>query len=362
MKIIEVQTTIIPIRLNAPFKTALRQVNAVDVIRVKIYFDNGLVGIGEAAPTKEITHDTKESILQAINEVFKPFLIGKEVDEKLCLLNEMNDLLKHNTSPKAAIDIALYDALAKEKQLPLYRYLGGDKKELATDFTISIAEQAKMVKDAQEKVASGFKTLKIKLGLDSIEEEVAKIRHISQAFEGKIPLRIDANQGWDKKEAVQILAEWKDLPIEFVEQPVQAADFAGLKYVTDHTDIPIMADESMFSLADAKQLIDEECCDLLNIKLMKSQGISGALKIHQLAKEKGIDCMVGSMIEGYAGMSAAAHFAASAENVRFYDLDVPFMWETKHLTDELIGMKICPGQLQLLDKAGLGIRDQEDKS
>src|SRR5699024_8506545 len=246
---------------------------------------------------------------------------------------------------------------AKEKGLPLYQYLGGNKAELETDFTISIAKQEKMVEDAKAKVTSGFKSLKVKLGLDNIEEEVAKIRHISQVFDGKVPLRIDANQGWDKEEAVQILTQWQDLPIEFVEQPVSAADFEGLKYVTDHTDIPIMADESMFSLADAERLIDGEYCDLLNIKLMKSQGISGALKIHQLATDKGINCMVGSMIEGYAGMSAAAHFAVSAHNVRYYDLDVPFMWEVSDLSDDLIGMQIRPGQLQLLDKPGLGIKD-----
>src|SRR5699024_3556463 len=152
MKITEIKTNIIPIKLNAPFKTALREVNAVDVIRVKLYFDNGIIGIGEAAPTKEITHDTKESILKAINEIFKPFLLGKEVDDKLLFLAEMNALIDHNTSPKAAIDIALYDALAKEKGLPLYQYLGGNKAELETDFTISIAKQEKMVEDAKAKV------------------------------------------------------------------------------------------------------------------------------------------------------------------------------------------------------------------
>lgn len=355
MKIKDVTTKIIPIQLNAPFKTALREVQALDVLRVILTFDNGVVGIGEAAPTAAITGDTNESISKAINTIFRPFLLGKEIDEQLLILTEMKGLLMGNTSPKAAIDMALYDALAKSHKVPLYQYLGGELAELDTDFTISIASREKMGIDAQEKVNAGFKTLKIKLGLDTIEEEVAKLRSLNDRFEGKIPFRIDANQGWSKEAAVQILAEWQDIPIEFVEQPVAAADFAGLKYVTEHTDIPIMADESLFGLEDAKLLIADECCDLFNIKLMKSTGIKEATAIAKLAYENGIDCMVGSMIEGYAGLAAAAHFAVSNAAVHYYDLDVPFMWKMQHLEPAMIGMDVTAGKLKLLDRPGLGI-------
>ena len=357
MKIKELETKVIPIRLNAPFKTALREVRAVNVVRVMIYFDNGLVGIGEATPSQAITGDTQESITKAIEEVFRPFLLEKEIDEKLEVLDEMKQLLKGNSSPKAAIDNAFFDALAKKKKLPLYRYLSGDEKKLETDFTISIASREQMLTQAKQKVTAGFKTLKIKLGLDPVEEEVAKLRSLNDCFHGKIPFRIDANQGWTKEEAVQILDSWQDIPIEFVEQPVKAHDFEALKYVTDHTDIPIMADESLFSFADAKKLIDDHCCDLFNIKLMKSTGIKEGQAIARLAKANGIDCMVGSMIEGYAGLAAAAHFALSTDAVRYYDLDVPFMWETKHLDSSIIGMQLSPGKLTLLDKPGLGINE-----
>lgn len=357
MKIKDITTKIIPIHLNAPFKTALREVTAVDVIRVQVVFDNGIVGLGEAAPTKVITGDTEESILYAIQEVFRPFLLGREVDENLSVLDEMKLLMEHNTSPKAAIDIAFHDGLAKAQNLPLFQMLGGDNPNIDTDFTISIAGKDKMVQDAKEKVNAGFRSLKIKLGLDEPEVEVAKIRSINEALRGKIPFRIDANQGWEKEEAVQILNEWKDVPIDFVEQPVKAADFSGLKYVTEHTDIPIMADESLFCLKDAEKLAADKCCDLMNIKLMKSSGIKEARQIFELAKANNIDCMVGSMIEGYAGMAAAAHFAAGCKTVRFYDLDVPFMWETEHLSEKDIGFEIQPGRLHLLETPGLGIQN-----
>ncbi|MBC1731491.1 dipeptide epimerase [Listeria seeligeri] len=355
MKITKIKTHIVPIQLSSTFKTALREVSHVNVVRVYIHFDNGIVGIGEAAPTHVITGDTEASITSAINDIFGPFLIGRELDEELTILDEMKSLLVHNSSPKAAIDIALHDALAKASSKPLYEFLGGGSPRLETDYTISIGTPDKMVQDAKTKVAEGFKSLKIKLGLDPVEIEVAKIRRMNEALGGKIPFRIDANQGWTPDVAIQILNEWSDIPIDFIEQPVKSWDFAGMAKVTANTNIPIMADESLFGIHDAKRLLDEKCCNLLNIKLMKSAGIKEARAIHDLASEYKVDCMIGTMIEGYASLSAAAHFAASAKQVKFYDLDVPFMWnlQGKNLAD--IGLEIGRGELLLTEEDGIGI-------
>ncbi|MBC1424927.1 dipeptide epimerase [Listeria seeligeri] len=355
MKITKIKTHIVPIQLSSTFKTALREVSHVNVVRVYIHFDNGIVGIGEAAPTHVITGDTEASITSAINDIFGPFLIGRELDEELTILDEMKSLLVHNSSPKAAIDIALHDALAKANSKPLYEFLGGGSPRLETDYTISIGTPEKMVQDAKTKVAEGFKSLKIKLGLDPVEIEVAKIRRMNEALGGKIPFRIDANQGWTPDVAIQILNEWSDIPIDFIEQPVKSWDFAGMAKVTANTNIPIMADESLFGIHDAKRLLDEKCCNLLNIKLMKSAGIKEARAIHDLASEYKVDCMIGTMIEGYVSLSAAAHFAASAKQVNFYDLDVPFMWnlQGKNLAD--IGLEIGRGELLLTEEDGIGI-------
>ncbi|MBC1765290.1 dipeptide epimerase [Listeria seeligeri] len=355
MKITKIKTHIVPIQLSSTFKTALREVSHVNVVRVYIHFDNGIVGIGEAAPTHVITGDTEASITSAINDIFGPFLIGRELDEELTILDEMKSLLVHNSSPKAAIDIALHDALAKASSKSLYEFLGGGSPRLETDYTISIGSPDKMVQDAKTKVAEGFKSLKIKLGLDPVEIEVAKIRRMNEALGGKIPFRIDANQGWTPDVAIQILNEWSDIPIDFIEQPVKSWDFAGMAKVTANTNIPIMADESLFGIHDAKRLLDEKCCNLLNIKLMKSAGIKEARAIHDLASEYKVDCMIGTMIEGYASLSAAAHFAASAKQVKFYDLDVPFMWnlQGKNLAD--IGLEIGRGELLLTEEDGIGI-------
>lgn len=170
-----------------------------------------------------------------------------------------------------------------------------------------------------------------------------------------VPIRLDANQGWQAKEAVRAirLMEELDLGIELIEQPVIAHDLEGLKYVTENTETPIMADESVFSVYDAKRVLDMGAADLINIKLMKTGGIHQAIKIATLAEAFGVKCMVGSMIETKIGITAAAHFAASHPNIAHYDLDAPLM-----LIGDIAngGISYKNNQIQLGNAAGLGIQ------
>lgn len=359
MKIIEVRTELFPIALKTPFKTALREVQALDVIRVKIYMDNGIIGVGEAAPTPAITGDTQEGILRDIEQHYRPYLLNRELTQPFQLLSELKKLVSHATSAKAAIDIAVFDALAKQQHQPLYQYLGGTRPSLATDYTVSIGSEEKMVNDARAYAQKGFVELKVKMGLDDPEVEVAKLTAMNQALDGKIRFRIDANQGWSPKEAVEIIQSWKGLPIQFIEQPVKAHDIKGMAYVTAHSPFPIMADESLYSLADAQVLIDHQACHMFNIKLMKTAGIQGALEIFRLAKEENIPCMMGSMIEGYVGMAAAIHFAAGMNTITYNDLDVPFMWKLTDQAKKQMGFTINRNMLTLSHQAGLGITMEE---
>lgn len=362
MKIKEVQTEIVPITLKTPFKTALREVQTLDVVRVKIYLDNGIVGVGEAAPTPAITGDTQESIWHDITQCYRPYLLGRELSHPINMLTELKELVPHATSAKAAIDIAVFDALAKQAQQPLYQYLGGKQASLQTDYTISIGSKEKMVADAQGYVKQGFTELKVKMGLDDPEVEVAKLKAMNQALDGKIQFRIDANQGWEPREAVEIIQSWKGLPIQFIEQPVKAHDLDGLAFVTKNSPFPIMADESLYNLADAKALIQHKACHMFNLKLMKTAGIQGALEIFQLAQKEQIPCMMGSMIEGYVGMAAAVHFAAGMNTLAYNDLDVPFMWKLTEQAKKQMGFTISKNTLTLSNQAGVGIWLEEGRA
>lgn len=340
--------------LNKPFKTALRTVTVAEAIYVEVTLDNGMKGYGEAPPTHVVTGDSMASIQFAIEEVFAPQLIGQDLRYHDHVFKLLHKAMVRNTSAKAAVDMALYDLLGKAANMPLYQFLGGARSELKTDFTVSVNEPAEMADDAQRYVENGFDVLKIKVGIGSPEDDIRRIQAIRKVVSDDVVLRLDANQGWSAKDAVRIIGRMEDLDlgIELIEQPVPAHDIDGLAYVTNHTLTPIMADESIFSLYDARRIIEERAADMFNIKLMKAGGIYEALKINALAQSYDMTCMVGSMIETKLGVTAAAHFAASQSNILYYDFDAPLM-----LKEETVdgGIVYDGSRVTFTDAPGLGI-------
>ncbi|NMA87479.1 MAG: dipeptide epimerase [Tissierellia bacterium] len=324
MKIKEIKVGQVSAPLKKPFKTALRTVYQVENIGVMVITDTGNIGYGEAAPTAVITGDTKGSIIDAIENYIAPSLIGLEVHNIEEIMHRMHKSILGNTSAKSAVDMAIYDLYGQYHNAPLYKLLGGYRSELETDLTISVNSPEEMAKDSIEAVERGYKVLKIKVGLDG-ELDIKRVQAIRDAVGYDVELRLDANQGWEAKEAIRIIRimEDKGFNIELIEQPVIAKDFQGLKYVTDNVDTPILADESVFSPEDAIEIIQSRAADLINIKLAKAGGIYNALKICSIAEIYNIECMVGSMLETKLSVSAAAHLAAAKKIITKMDLDGP---------------------------------------
>ncbi|WP_099159416.1 dipeptide epimerase [Virgibacillus ndiopensis] len=355
MIIENIETFRVAIPLKKPFKTALRTVTVADSVVVKVTCDNGVIGWGEAPPTHVITGDSLASVEYVITKIFKPLLIGESLLNRELLFEKMHAAIVGNTSAKAALDIALYDCIAQYAKMPLAQFIGGYHDQIETDYTVSVNSPEEMAEDAQQYIEDGFTILKVKVGKDLIKTDIERIQAIREQIGSNALIRLDANQGWGAKEAVKAIRQMEDLglDIELIEQPVKAQDIEGLKYVTDHTETPIMADESVFSPIDAKRILELRAADLINIKLMKAGGIHQALKIVTLAHVYGMECMVGSMIETKIGITAAAHFAASQPNVTRYDFDAPLM-----LSDDLIdgGIAYIGSSIDLGKDTGLGIK------
>lgn len=358
MKIIDYQIGIVQIPLNKPFITALRRVDSVESIILTIKTDNGLIGYGSSAETKVITGDTKESIIRSIQ-----IILDELKGEDLLAYNRIFEIISHsmigNTSGKAAVDMAVYDVLAKFSRMPLYRYLGGSKRIIETDMTISMGEPQQMVSDSMEAFENGFKSLKIKLG-DNPNADYVRMANIFKRLGNKVRYRIDANQGWSPKESVWVIGELENLgiDIELVEQPVHYHDFDGMKFVTDRVNVPILADESVFSFEEAAKIIQYRAADMINIKLMKTGGIYPATMIARLAKEKGVTCMIGSMMESPVSLHAAINFAMAYDSVKLFDLDVPCMYDPGDFkTAYTYGPVIVPS-----NQEGLGFSGINEKS
>ena len=329
MKISRIEVGEVRIPLVTPFKTALRTVDSVNDLIVRVTADDGRTGFGEAPPTAVITGDTKGSVRCAIEEFIAPSLIGMEIENLDGIMERLHGCILKNTSAKAAVDMAVYDLYAQSLDRPLYQVLGGRRSEIETDLTVSVNSAEEMVRDSLRAIEQGFRILKIKVGKDG-EGDVARMEAIRRAVGPDIRLRVDANQGWSAKQAVRIIRAMEDkgLDIDLVEQPVKAHDFAGMQYVTAQVATPILADESVFSAEDAIRLIEGRAADLINIKLMKTGGIYGALRICAIAEAFGVECMIGCMLESKIAVSAAAHLAAAKGIITRADLDGPSLCST----------------------------------
>lgn len=354
MEIKTIETFRVAVPLTKPFKTALRTVTVAESIYVKLTCDDGTVGWGEAPPTHVITGDSLASIEYAILNILKPLLIGKSLLSREDLFQTLHHSLVGNSSAKAALDMAIHDCFAKHCGLPLYQLLGGYRDQIETDFTVSVNDPGEMADDAERYIHDGFTVLKIKVGKDNVDTDVKRVQAIRKRVGKDITIRLDANQGWTVKQAIRTIRKMEDLDldIELVEQPVKAHDIAGLKYVTDNVDTLIMADESVFSLYDARRVLETGSADLINIKLMKAGGIYQGLKIAQLADSFGVECMIGSMIETKLGITAAAHLGASQKNITRFDFDAPLMLEKDVVSG---GITYQKKTIQLPSEPGLGI-------
>ena len=357
MKITEVKLGKISVPLRVPFKTALRSVSSVEDIVVEVHTDTGAVGYGEAPPTGAITGDTTGAILGALQDHIIKTVVGRDVDDFEDLMLALNKCIVGNTSAKAAMDMALWDLYGQLYKIPVYKLLGGSRKEIITDITISVNDPDEMARDAVDAVRRGYDTLKINTR-SSVELDVARLTAVRQAIGNDTRIRIDANQGWEPKQAVRLLNQMqeKGLDIEFVEQPVKAHDIDGLRYVTERSYVPVLADESVFSPEDAVRIMQTRAADLVNIKLMKCGGLYNALKIVSAAEVYGVECMIGCMLEAKISVNAAVHLACAKKIITKIDLDGPVLCSE----DPILGGAVFDEQrITVSDEPGLGIKGVE---
>lgn len=333
-----------------PFTIATGTMDYAQNTLIRIHTDAGYYGVGECSAFPMIVGETQATCFEMARDFAKCWK-GKDAFDIELRMQELHDLTAFNATIKSAFDMALHDLAAKAAGQPLYRFLGGTRKDLQTDLTIGIDTPEKMAKTATKFIANGVRIIKIKLGKNG-PEDVERVRRIRDAIGPDIILRIDANQGWDFDTARQTLQAMGPLNIQFCEQP--------MRYWNDHlmpelrrlSPIKIMADESVFDHHDAKRLIAANACDYVNIKFAKSGGILEATRINTVCEQNNIPCMMGGMLESRVALTAFAHFALAHDNIRFYDMDTALLGHTADPVNG--GVKYKDYFLEIPDTPGLG--------
>ncbi len=348
MKIKKIDYFHIQCKRREPFVIATGSSNVAHNVIVKVITDEG-IGIGNACPNS-VTKETHETILMSLR-IFSDELVGEDAGDIMEINSKMDSLLEKNLSAKAGVDIALYDIKGKIEEQPVYKMLGKNKDKMLTDMTIGIMSQEEAVEHAVKYKNEGFKALKIKIGLDK-DKDVERIKAVREAVGENIIIRVDANQGYDVKTAIEVLKRIEPFNIEQVEQPVKWDDIGGLGEVRGNSSISITADESVKTIEDALRIIEGRYADKINIKLMKCGGLTKALEINRIAEKNGIETMIGCMSENRVSVAAGLHFALSQENVKYADLDSHFSLINDRTRG---GFSFEKGYLLPLEKAGFGV-------
>ena len=313
------------IKLKEPFVISLGPLTHAENVIVIIRTNIGSSGVGECSPFMAINGESMETGM-VVGQYLAKKLKGKNALDIETCTNEMNNVIYANNSIKSAFDMALYDIAAQHAGLPLYKFLGGhNNKILVTDYTVSIGKPAKMAADAAKIKANGFQVVKVKLG-GTKEEDVERIRLIREAIGMHLPLRIDANQGWDADTTLDILHALAPFNIQHCEEPIPRWDFMNLPAIKKLSPIKIMADESCCDEHDAERLLAINACDYFNVKLGKSSGIFRAKKIIDLAEKNNTHIQIGGFLESRLGFTAGAHLALTSDVIVHCDFDTPLMF------------------------------------
>ncbi|KDE58245.1 chloromuconate cycloisomerase [Halostagnicola sp. A56] len=329
--------------LERPFSIARGTATDTEVVFVRIQDDEGVVGVGGAAPTRHYgeTAATVEAVVPDLLEIVEE--VG-DIHQLERIERRMRESIRRNPAARTAVSIALYDLATKRLEIPLYRYWGLDPTETPeSSYTIGIDDTQTMREKTDAARERGFGTLKVKLGTDRDEEIVRTIREAAP----NARLFVDANEAWTPKEAVETIDRLAPYGLEFVEQPVPAENPEGLKYVYERSRLPIAADESCLVSTDVPKIADR--CDIVNLKLAKCGGLREAIRLVHAARAHGLEVMGGCMTESNASIAPAAHLAPLLD---YADLDGSLLLAE----DPYDGVPMPGGEIDLagLERPGTG--------
>lgn len=317
-----------PIPISVPVEQALKTSKSADGddeyhrILVALETDAGVTGYGEIAPMPHWPRGlTQSACLDLLEDVLVPAVLDRRVHRIPRIVEDLSRRLADEPFPLYGLEIALHDALARERELPMYELLGGptvEPPELECHYTVSIDEPERVAEEATTAAAEGYDAFKVKVGGDDFDAECENVRTIREAVPDA-RIRVDVNGGWTPDEAIRKIRELDEVGggLAFVEQPVSRDRVGGLARVRERVPVPILADEACFSAGDVARLATRGSADIVNLKLAKTGGFTGAKAAATVASAHGLSCFVGGMLELGIGQAASAHFAVSTPAVTY---------------------------------------------
>lgn len=365
LKITRIETIPIQVPLKAELAIRSGRGGAHTVspfLLVKVHTDEGLIGLGEASCTPRWSGEDQVTGAHLIHTYLEPLLVGEDPCDVARVAGKFRLAFAGNYFTRSAVEMALWDLAGKAAGKPVYQLLGGKVREYApTKWSVSGVEPAKAADIASWALAQGFKAMKVKVGLDPAGD-LARVKAVREAVGDQIKLGVDANGGWSRDQAGQVIEQLYAHNIHFVEQPLPPDAITEMAELRRRLRVPLIADESIYTLQDAKALAYLEGADVFSIYVGKAGGLGPALEIAWFAESRGLKCTLGSNLELGVGSAAMAHVAVAARGIAAEefpcDIIGPFFYEDDIV---LAPALIAPGRAQPAERPGLGVELDEEK-
>ena len=314
----------IDIPLTDPFVVATGARAVAENVLVQVTLRSGIRGFGEAAPFPEVGAEDRASCVDTLTRLAQP-LAGQSIQDYRQIAEQMADQAHKHPAARCSLETALLDAYCRAAGIPMWQLWGGaDVRPRETDITIPIATTDDTLALARHWHHKGFRLFKMKVGKD-VDGDIRRLEAVHNALPN-VAFIGDGNQGFSRRECLAFVDGVRRFggKLVLLEQPVERNDLESLAHIRRTTGIPVAADESVRSLADAHTVVDQHAADYINIKIMKT-GVMEAREIASFTLNAGLKLMIGGMIESRIAMGCSFSLVLGMKGFDVLDLDTPLL-------------------------------------
>lgn len=359
MKITRIEAVPLCIPLKKPILMAGREHAFAETVLVRLETTSRFAGYGEAPVAPFLTGETTQSVLAAV-EVLSQAIVGKDARNFVALSEIIHSAIVGNAAAKAAVDVALHDAVARDYQIPLYRLLGGQtQSEFGCLTLIGNSDQARDLSDVAARRAEGYTAFKLKVANGDLAEEAATLIEMRKILGARALVCADANAGWTAAEAIRFVKLVESASPGFLEQPISTENIDGMVRVSNASSVPISADESIHDVADIRWLLSSGAVSGGAFKIMKLEGITRCLAAIRLCRALGGEVNLSGKLGETSVANAATLSVATAVGGVTWGLSIT----NNYLLDDIVKtpLSVRGGRIHLIEEPGLGVEIDEAK-
>ncbi len=363
LRIDKVETRILDVPLFRPHGFATYTATAQPILLVTVSLEGGVTGFGEGVvPGGPWWGGESVETMQVIVEKYlAPIMIGRQVNELVGILRDFEGSVAQMRFAKAACDVAMHDAWARALNVQVRDLLGGRVRDtVEVTWALGVLPLEEALAEIQERRQSlGTRSFKLKMGAGDPDRDTQRIAELAAELAGEVGLRIDVNARWDRLTSLRYLPRLANAGVELFEQPTPAHELATLRELTTRIGVPVMADESVCSPADALAVVEHKAADVVAIKTTKLGGLIESQKTAAIAQAAGLACHGATSLEGPFGTAASLHFACATPAINFgSELFGPLLLKESYTTEDLV---YEDGEVRLPAGPGLGLEPDWDK-